>query len=81
MHSKSQRRCKIGNCVRTHGVVAAVPGSFKRFSSAPEDGRHHTADLAAPLSKSLRTSITIDQSHRLLMMRPFYDEDYCDTRS
>jgi len=41
-----QRRCKIGNCVRIHGVVAAVPGGFRRFSSAPEDGRHHTADLA-----------------------------------
>jgi len=44
-----QRRCKIGNCVRIHGVVAAVPGGFGRFSSAPEDGRHHTADLAPPL--------------------------------
>ena len=47
-----QRRCKRGN-VRIHGVVAAVPGGFGRFSSAPEDGCHHTADLAAPLRKIL----------------------------
>jgi len=43
----------IGNCVRIHGVVAAVPGGFGRFSSAPEDGRHHTADLAALLGSGL----------------------------
>jgi len=28
------------------------PGGFGRFSSAPEDKRHHTADLAAPLRSS-----------------------------
>jgi len=50
-----QRRCKRGN-VRIHGVVAAVPGGFGRFSSAPEDGCHHTADLAAPLLRSGRAT-------------------------
>jgi len=28
------------------------PAASGGFSSAPEDGRHHTADLAAPLAKS-----------------------------
>ena len=69
-----ERRCKIGNCVRIHGGGAAVPGGFGRFSSAPEDGRHHTADLASPL-EALKNKVFVlaIRASRLLLYVPQTD--------